>query len=108
MYRCLGVDAVIELRDTINATVGIHGKVLDVIGKEFVLPTYVRTLSAVSIIVANSPISLTVPVTPPALDSVTNLEWPQDNENTPAAKFASKPLQRYANRHPGCGEQCGK
>ncbi len=55
------------------------------------LPTSVTTLSGVLSAVANRPISLIVPVTPPAVTKSPTLNGRSTIRNAPAAKFDSSP-----------------
>jgi hypothetical protein len=59
--------------------------------KILLLPTIFKTLSAVSIVVANNPISLTSPVAPPAETRSPTLNGRKIIKNVPAAKFANNP-----------------
>ncbi len=61
--------------------------------KIFELPTNVRMLSGVSIVVAKRPISFTTPVTPPAVIMSPTWKGRSTIMNTPAAKFESRPDQ---------------
>ncbi len=55
------------------------------------LPTWMRTLSGVSMVVTNRPISCTMPVTPPASISSPTLKGRSTSRKTPAAKLPSSP-----------------
>ena len=57
------------------------------------LPISVQILSGVWMVVPKRPTSETVPVTPPALTKSPTLKGFSITRNTPAAKFASRPLQ---------------
>src|SRR5690606_27390505 len=57
------------------------------------LPTTVITLSGVTIVVPNRPISLTVPIVPPALMKSPTLNGRRISRKAPAAKCASSPPQ---------------
>src|SRR4029453_4484042 len=67
------------------------------------LPTMVRTLSGVLIVVPKRPISSTVPVTPPAVMESPTLNGLRNTRNAPAAKFASSPP--HADRDAAGGDQ---
>ena len=56
------------------------------------LPTIVRTLSGVLIVVPNRLTASTVPVTPPAVTKSPTLKGFRNTRNAPAAKFANSPL----------------
>jgi hypothetical protein len=57
------------------------------------LPTVVRTLSGWSMVVANRPISFTVPVMPAPLMKSPTLKGRRMIRKAPAAKLESRPLQ---------------
>ncbi|MNN57759.1 hypothetical protein D3C81_1727630 [compost metagenome] len=59
--------------------------------KILLLPTTVSTLSGVSRVVANRPISLTVPVTPPMVTKSPTLNGRSTTRKAPAAKFDISP-----------------
>jgi len=72
------------------------------------LPTKVRTLSGVLTVVAKRPISSTVPVTPPAVTKSPALKGRRIIRNTPAAKFASRPLQAVPTARPAPASSAAK
>ena len=57
------------------------------------LPTSVTTLSGVTMVVANSPSSLTVPTMPPTPTKSPTLKGRSTSMKAPAAKLPSMPLQ---------------
>jgi len=73
--------------------------------KSLLLPTMVRTLSGWSMVVANMPISLTVPVMPAAEMKSPTLNGRRMMRKAPAAKFASRPLQAAPMAMPAAAEQ---
>jgi hypothetical protein len=69
------------------------------------LPTMVRTLSGVLIVVPKRPISSTVPVTPPAVNEITDLERPQEHQERTGGEVREQPAPRHADRDAAGGDQ---
>ena len=72
------------------------------------LPTMVSTLSGVTMVVPNSPSSCTVPVMPPMLDEVADLEGPQDQHEGAGGEVAEHAAPGGADRHAGAGQHRGE
>ncbi len=70
---------------------GLAVKFWMVSAKILLLPTTVSTLSGVSSVVANKPISRTVPVTPAAVTKSPTLKGRSTIRKAPAAKLAIRP-----------------
>jgi len=88
------VGAAGKLALQLDAAEGIGAEVLDRIAEDLAVPTIVNTLSGVSRPVANRPISLTVPVTPPAVMKSPTLNGFSTMRKAPAARLDSSPPRR--------------
>ncbi|MNJ57631.1 hypothetical protein D3C77_532290 [compost metagenome] len=76
--------------------------------KILLLPTRVSTLSGVLIAVANRPISVTVPITPPALMKSPTLNGRRTIMKAPAAKLANSPDQAMPMARPTAASSAAK
>jgi hypothetical protein len=97
-----------ELGGEVDPAGGLALKLTMLSANSLLLPMVVRTLSGWSMVVANRPISRTVPVMPPPLMKSPTLKGRRMIRKAPAAKLASRPLQAAPMAMPAAASRAAK